>query len=139
MRKYGGNGSDLIIHLDSVSCSGTESMLTECNHSGVGTYSCEEAAVICSGEESLTRSAVLCIPMQRCVQMSYSVGLTCEEGTIRLVGSYDVKEGRVEYCSNNTWYSVCGDGWQEPEANVVCSTLGYSTSLGKERAYSGIQ
>ena len=80
------------------------------------------------------------IIIEMCTELSsFGIDTTCEEGSIRLVGSYDVREGRVEYCSNNTWYSVCGDGWQEPEANVVCSTLGYSTSLGKGRAHSGIQ
>ena len=54
VRKYDGSGSELV-HLDDVSCSGTESMLTECSHRGIGVYSCslnEGAAVICSGENT---------------------------------------------------------------------------------------
>ena len=58
-------------------------------------------------------------------------GLTCEEGSIRLVGSQVAQEGILEYCSNNSWYSLCADTWQEVEATIVCSTLGFSTNLGK--------
>ena len=53
VRGYGGSGSELI-HLDDVSCNGTENMLTECGHSEIGIHNCitcEEAAVICSGED----------------------------------------------------------------------------------------
>ena len=48
-----------------------------------------------------------------------------------MVGSYSVKEGRVEYCYNATWHSVCADNWDDYHASVVCSSLGYSTELGQ--------
>uniref|UniRef100_A0A3Q4MM38 SRCR domain-containing protein n=1 Tax=Neolamprologus brichardi TaxID=32507 RepID=A0A3Q4MM38_NEOBR len=41
------------IWLDNVTCSGNESSLTECQHSGFGSNGCkhgQDAAVICSGE-----------------------------------------------------------------------------------------
>ena len=52
---------------------------------------------------------------------------TCVDGTLHLVGSDDVSRGRVEYCYNGTWYSLCADGWDTTgnEANVVCRTWGY--------------
>ena len=58
---------------------------------------------------------------------------TCVDGTLHLVGSDDVSRGRVEYCSNGTWYSLCADGWDTTgnEANVVCRTWGY------QRYYDG--
>ena len=59
MHEYG-NCSELLTHLDDVSCSGTESILTECGHIGVSIRHSsrnEVAAVICSGEECLSFSA----------------------------------------------------------------------------------
>ena len=41
------------IHLDELACSGNESSLLECAHSGVGNHNCnnnEDAGVICIGE-----------------------------------------------------------------------------------------
>ena len=47
-----------------------------------------------------------------------------------MVGSYSVKEGRVEYCYNGTWHAVCADEWTNSQPTVVCATLGFSTQLG---------
>ena len=58
---------------------------------------------------------------------------TCVGGAVRLVGGPTMREGRVQMCYSGKWHSVCGDRWSETgnEANVVCSTLGYSEKLGK--------
>ena len=41
------------IHLDNVQCDGTESMLSECTHQGIGVHNCfegvSEAGVVCTG------------------------------------------------------------------------------------------
>ena len=56
------------------------------------------------------------------------------DGTVRLVGGHNVKEGRVQVCYNGKWHSICSDNWSEMngEADVVCSTLGYSAQLGQK-------
>ena len=43
----------------------------------------------------------------------------------RLVGGPDDTEGRVEVKYQDQWGSVCGDGFDMAEANVVCKRLGY--------------
>lgn len=58
-----------------------------------------------------------------------SLGSTCEHGRVHLVGGDDVSRGRVLYCYEGSWYSVCANDWDEEEARVVCKTLGYDTSI----------
>ena len=49
----------------------------------------------------------------------------CENGTIRLQGGTQT-QGRLEVCVNGTWGTVCSDFWDNADASVVCTQLGYS-------------
>lgn len=60
----------------------------------------------------------------------------CIEGGVRLVdasGSVSPLQGRVEVCQNNTWGTICDNGWDANEATVICRQLGLSTA-GKQAA-----
>ncbi|XP_039463665.1 deleted in malignant brain tumors 1 protein-like [Oreochromis aureus] len=94
------------IWLDDVSCSGSESSLTECQHRGFGTHDCthsKDAGVICLG--------------------------------IRLAGPQSTRcSGRVEIFYNNRWGTVCDDGWDLNDAEVVCRQLNCGTALNATKS-----
>ncbi|KAJ8032925.1 Galectin-3-binding protein [Holothuria leucospilota] len=50
----------------------------------------------------------------------------CEDGDIRLAGSVKSFEGRVEVEYNGTWGTICSNGWNHRDAEVVCNQLGFS-------------
>ena len=50
---------------------------------------------------------------------------TCEDGTVHLIGGGDISRGRVQYCHEGSWYSVCASDIGVEEARAICATLGY--------------
>ena len=52
------------------------------------------------------------------------MNIICSNGAIRLADGLTEYEGRVEICYDNHWGSVCGNYWDNSEANVVCRQLG---------------
>ena len=55
----------------------------------------------------------------------------CVNSDVQLVGGLNTNEGRVEFCENDDWGSVCGDGWDRNNARVVCRQLGLPTQCKK--------
>ena len=43
-----------------------------------------------------------------------------------MAGGSSSYEGRVEFCSDFQWGTVCDDFFEDTDANVVCAQLGYS-------------
>ncbi len=60
----------------------------------------------------------------------------CSDGEMRLVGTLDspitmTRVGTVEVCVNNAWGSVCRNGFNSPEADIVCNLQSGFTGIGK--------
>ena len=91
------------IWLDNVMCDDSDINLFDCFHNGIGRHNCghsEDIGVRCTG-------------------------ITCPQGAVRLQGGTDV-EGRVEFCNNHIWGTVCDDGFNTINAQVVCRELGFA-------------
>ena len=50
------------------------------------------------------------------------------EGAVRLVDGIVPYRGRLEFCMNRMWYTICNSHywrWEKADATVVCRQLGY--------------
>lgn len=62
------------------------------------------------------------------IASQYFIYIDCTDGAMRLAGSSNPLEGRVEVCYDGVWGTVCSDMWSTADAAVVCRQLGFSSS-----------
>ena len=54
-----------------------------------------------------------------------TVESNCTDDDVRLVGGANPLEGRVEFCLNRAWGTICRDRFGESDASVVCRQLDF--------------
>ncbi|GLI60548.1 hypothetical protein VaNZ11_002705 [Volvox africanus] len=110
-----------------VQCSGSENDLTRClaeSWRGVSPEGCPAGL----------RAAVACSNLSLSAPPPPTSPYACSSpGALRLAGDNSYNDstagtagGRVEFCYNGMWGTLCQDLWTPPEARVVCRTLGYA-------------
>jgi len=50
----------------------------------------------------------------------------CSNGDVRLTGGLLANEGRVEFCQDFRWGTVCDDFFGTQDSSVICAQLGFS-------------
>ncbi len=98
-----------------------------CNNEAEKFIDCLPSLIDISGRNQVAGLICSTFPVFQNIILSVIYSIDCIEGALRMVDGSSYNEGRVEVCSNGRWGTVCGDGWTEREAALVCSRLGYPT------------
>ncbi|KAG8509080.1 Antigen WC1.1, partial [Galemys pyrenaicus] len=115
-------------------CSGAESSLGSCPVTALGAPACgpgETASVSCSGNQTQVLPVCThspCPPAGSAASEGDAVNCT-DSTQLRLVDGGHRCMGRVEILHQDSWGTICDDGWNLHDAHVVCRQLGCGEAL----------
>ena len=49
----------------------------------------------------------------------------CNDGSVRLIGGCNQEAGTVELCVHGVWNLIGDDSWDNLDATVICTQLGF--------------
>ena len=118
---FGGGLSRPII-IDNVRCIGSENHILNCSYDSVSNcVHSEDAGVICGA-----------VCLNGTVRLTIGDINELYQGLEDLEDSYYIKDelarGRVEICIGGIYGTVCDNHWDQRDASVLCSQLGFSAN-----------
>ena len=136
-----GRGSGAI-WMDELACTGVEARLVDCPFGGFGRHDCDhgdDAGVVCDMDadvDGVGDADDNCPGVANVDQFDGDddgLGDACDPdapaaGDLRLMGSANAFEGRVEVYNQGHWGTVCDIGWGAPDGQVVCRQLGFGVA-----------
>ncbi|KAL5460311.1 hypothetical protein EMCRGX_G033753 [Ephydatia muelleri] len=97
-----GDGEGPIV-MDYVGCQGNETRIVDCYYSAIS--SCAHSGDV----------GVICL----------NENFTCSDGEVRLVGGASNNSGTIQLCLNQHFGTICSHGFNNNDARVICSALGF--------------
>ena len=134
-----------------VRCNGSESSLAQCSFSGWDANFCghyQDVSVTCQpckNAKTNTRTARCCMQDYHLQEFlsTFTATFSAPFYPIRLVSGDNssnttngqLNYGRVEIFINNTWGTICDQGWGIEDAEIACRQLGKQLSMLKCKCY----